>query len=397
MKVLFVLHQTILMGGGTKSFKVMLKGLMQKGVEPVVAMPDHQGVYREIAGLNIRTIVVPFRDNTYPWVRSVTDVLLFLPRIVVHGMMNAYAVAKITHEARQAGVEMVHTNVSVCSIGFRVSRRLGIPHVYHIREYADLDFDLHFFPTRNSFLRKLSSPASFNICITKDIQRHFGQQGKKCSRVIYNGIQSSEKELPISLKKNYFLYAGRVIAAKGVLELVEAYCAYLNQTHHVVPLYIVGEQSDSDFLSILKIYIEEHHMREFVSLLGQRSDVYELMKQARAIIIPSRSEGFGRCMPEAMFCGCLAIGRNTGGTSEQMDNGLALTGEEIALRYDTEEQLTQILLEVSENSMSYYTPWIERAFQTVNQLYTAESNVAFVYEFYQEIMASENERMKNEK
>jgi glycosyltransferase involved in cell wall biosynthesis len=392
MKVLFVLHQTILMGGGTKSFKVMLKGLMQKGVEPVVAMPDHQGVYREIAGLNIRTIVVPFRDNTYPWVRSVTDVLLFLPRIVVHGMMNAYAVAKITHEARQAGVEMVHTNVSVCSIGFRVSRRLGIPHVYHIREYADLDFDLHFFPTRGSYLRKLSSPSSFNICITKDIQRHFGQTGNRCSRVIYNGIQPSEKELPVGEKENYFLYAGRVIAAKGVSELVEAYSAYLGKTRHSLPLYIVGEQPDAVFLNMLKNYIEQHHMGGHVSLFGQRSDVRELMKHARAIIIPSRNEGFGRCMPEAMFCGCLTVGRNTGGTCEQMDNGLALTGGEISLRYDTEEQLTQILLEVSENSMSYYAPWIERAFRTVNQLYTAESNVDSVYEFYLEIMKSERER-----
>ena len=66
------------------------------------------------------------------------------------------------------------------------------------------------------------------------------------------------------------------------------------------------------------------------------------MRQAKAIIIPSHNEGFGRCMPEAMFNGCLCIGHDTGGTKEQMDNGTEATGEDIALRYQTEDQLTDI-------------------------------------------------------
>ena len=110
------------------------------------------------------------------------------------------------------------------------------------------------------------------------------------------------------------------------------------------------------------------------------------MLHAIAIIIPSRNEGFGRCMPEAMFNGCLAIGRNTGGTREQLDNGLALTGNEIALRYDTDEQLSAYLLDISNHSIDCYAPYQERAFKTVNQLYSSESNVSNVYNFYIDIL-----------
>ena len=45
------------------------------------------------------------------------------------------------------------------------------------------------------------------------------------------------------------------------------------------------------------------------------------MSKALALFVPSSFEGFGFITVEAMFCGCLVIGRNTGGTKEQFDNG----------------------------------------------------------------------------
>ena len=87
-----------------------------------------------------------------------------------------------------------------------------------------------------------------------------------------------------------------------------------------------------------------------------------------------------------MLQGCLAIGRNTDGTKEQFDNGLDMTGEEIGLRYDTNEELSRLLKEVTVNPISYYQPYKERAFRVVNQLYTEENNIQQIYSFYKEIL-----------
>ena len=386
MTVLYILHQTILMGGGTKSFKVMLHGLMQNGIHPIVAMPDNKGVCQEIEAMNIPTIVTTYRDSTYPWVHSFSDVLFFLPRIVLHRILNFIAVRKITGFASDHGVELVHTNVSVCSIGFRVSRKLNVPHVYHIREYADKDFGLYYIPTRRFYLKQLSAPRSYNICITKDIQRYFQQEKSSCSRVIYNGIQKSIAAIPQETKKDFFLYAGRVVAAKGVLEMLKAFSIYKSQSTHVYPIYIIGEQPDTVYLRRIKDFITGNHLEDLVILSGQRSDIQIFMQQARAIIIPSLNEGFGRCMPEAMFNGCLAIGRDTGGTHEQLENGVELTGEEIALRFDDNTQLAQHLVDVSNHPTDYYRPMLERAFYTVNHFYSAESNINNVYKFYKQIL-----------
>ena len=335
--------------------------------------------------MHIPTIVTIYRDSTYPWIHSIKDIFLFLPRIILHRILNYLAVRRILKSVSVFDIELVHTNVSVCSIGFRVSRKLNVPHVYHIREYADKDFGLYYIPTRRIYLRQLSAPMSYNICITQDIQNYFGQDKNSCSRVIYNGIQNQLSELPQVVKEDFFLYAGRLVAAKGVMELLESYYDYSSRALNVFPLYIIGEQPDQSYYNKITDYIRDHYLESLVTLWGQRADIQKFMQKARAIIIPSLNEGFGRCMPEAMFNGCLAIGRNTGGTLEQLNNGLKLTGQEIALRFDTNQQLTQHLIDVSSQPVDYYRPTLERAFQVVNQLYSSESNVNNVYHFYKQM------------
>jgi hypothetical protein len=88
-----------------------------------------------------------------------------------------------------------------------------------------------------------------------------------------------------------------------------------------------------------------------------------------------------------MFNGCLAIGRDTGGTKEQMDNGVDFTGKEIALRFKTEDQLASHLLEISRQPIEYYHEMIQRAFSTVNHFYSSESNTNQIMSLYDSILS----------
>ena len=389
INILFILHQTILLGGGTKSFMLTLKGLMEKGVRPTIVMPDKKGIYQTISELRIPTIVTAYRDNTYPVIRKRTDYLQFIPKLIARRVINKIAIRRIIKELKGREINLIHTNVSVCSIGYEISRKLGIPHIYHIREYADKDFNMHFFPTRKAYLKQLSQPRSYSICITKDIQIHFAQESNPNSLVIYNGIQPSMKEIPSVNKENYLLYAGRVDPAKGVFELILAYRKYFNEIgeRQALPLFIVGDLSHDSYKNKITKSIESHHLESHVHIMGPRKDILTLMQKAKAIIIPSLNEGFGRCMPEAMFNGCLAIGRDTGGTKEQMDNGVDFTGKEIALRFKTEDQLASHLLEISRQPIEYYHEMIQRAFSTVNHFYSSESNTNQIMSLYDSILS----------
>ena len=123
-----------------------------------------------------------------------------------------------------------------------------------------------------------------------------------------------------------------------------------------------------------------------VDWLGTRSDVYDLMAHALAEIVPSHFEGFGFITAEAMFNGCLVIGRNIGGTKEQFDNGVELTGEEIGIRFEKDQELPAILHSIVQKGIKHYEPMILRAQQVVQQLYTSERNAELIYQFYQYII-----------
>jgi glycosyltransferase involved in cell wall biosynthesis len=387
MNIAYVLNLTTPNGGATKAFLNLLKGLMEKGVSPVVIVPDKQGVYTTLVEAGIKTYAITFRDNCLSHARTWKEKLLFVPRMVAKVIVNRKAADKLATILREEHIDILHSNSSVISIGFRATRKAGIPHLYHIREYRDLDFGKHYFPNEQSFARQLEQADSYSICITKDIQRHFHQEDNCRSSVIYDGVFEEVSQMPNHPKSDFFLYAGRIEPAKGLDTLLEAYFHYATkQTSKPTKLKVVGGYMDTPFVRAQQTYIKTHHLEEHVEILGERDDLPTLMSEAKAIIIPSRREGFGFCMPEAMHLGCLVIARNTGGTKEQLDNGLALAGQEIALRYETTEELTSLLSSVSEATENDFQTYKENAFKVVNQLYTLERSTEQVLQYYNDIL-----------
>ena len=132
--------------------------------------------------------------------------------------------------------------------------------------------------------------------------------------------------------------------------------------------------------------MKKYCITDQVKFLGLCKDILPLYQNAKALIVPSLFEGFGFITAEAMFSGCLVIGNDTAGTKEQFDNGLEMTGEEIALRYTKQEELVQHLIDVTNNPTRHYEPMILRAQQVVAQLYSTEKHAERVYEFYNYIL-----------
>ena len=95
-------------------------------------------------------------------------------------------------------------------------------------------------------------------------------------------------------------------------------------------------------------------------------------------------------MTEAMLNGCLVVGHNTGGTKEQFDNGVELSGKEIGLRYDTEGQLTDHLCKIAGSQQQVFQETIATAADVVSRLYSVEVSVNNVYNYYIEILNNEN-------
>mgnify|MGYP002856283733 CR=1 FL=1 len=388
MNVAYILNNTSKSNGDTKAFLNMLSGIVGMGVCPFIITPDKEGIYHQLeSNGNIRVKAFNYRTCAYPRLRIAIDYLYFLPKLLARIIVNHMATRQLTAYLKENAIDIVHTNVGVVRIGYDAAQNVGIPHIYHIREYANM-IGIKYFPTMNTFIRQLNCSNSYSICITKAIQNYYHQSDKgKASRVIYDGVFSKQTVLPTTSRKDYFLFAGRIQPAKGVDQLLIAYSLYATSQANPVPLKIAGSNTDEAYYKQQLKFVEEHRLSEQVEFLGNRDDIQQLMREASALIVSSPFEGFGFCMPEAMQQGCLVIGRNTGGTKEQLDNALDLTGREIALRYETIEQLAEFLSEVAKNTPSFYDDYRCKAFDVVNELYTKERNAKEILLFYKEILA----------
>ena len=386
MKVLFIKSSTRTHGGGSKAFMQMLYGLIALGVTPMVILPDKKGLYTTLRSMGVACVTLRYRMSVYPWTNSLKDKFLFIPRLLGRMIVNNLAVLQIIPIVKQFKPDIIHTNVSVIAIGYYVARLLKIPHVWHIREYGALNLQtFYYYPTFKHQKLRYKKQNSYTICITKDIQRYNSLLNHVNSTVIYDGVLPANAIDYVSQKKPYFLYVGRLEYIKGILPLIDAYANYYQTHPSPLPLYIAGS-GEPKYTELVITKLQKYGIEHQVKMLGMIDDVLPYYKEAKALIVPSLFEGFGFITAEAMFSGCLVIGNDVAGTKEQFDNGKEFTGEEIALRYATQEQLVQHLNDVTNKKTAHYQSMIDSAQQVVAKLYTSEEHSKQIYDYYQYIL-----------
>lgn len=383
MKLLYIVSASY-RGGATLSFISLVKGLKAQGVECEVVTPEKGFLNDTLALLDVPVHIVPVQFAIWPPCRKFKDVVLFLPRLLKQLIVNQSAVKAIRKIACRFRPDIIHTNVSVIDVGYRAAHSLHIPHVWHIREYADLDFALHLFPSSAILHRRLATPGSYAIAITDGLAQ-YRSLGDNAT-VIYNAVEPPANYQNIGLqgRDNLLIHVGLLSKNKGVDDIVEAFSAIRNDYPETC-LKLIG-RGNPVYLKELRERIDRLGLSNAVEIIGPREDVYSIMQSARAIIVASKCEGFGRITAEAMLNGCLVIGRNTGGTKEQADNGLKFTGQEIVLRFDDIPALTNRMREALEMTPDKYVDLTKRAGNTAATLYNPQQNVESTLQLYNKIL-----------
>ncbi|MDE5996602.1 MAG: glycosyltransferase family 4 protein [Muribaculaceae bacterium] len=395
MKILYILSGTEAKGGATKSFLAMADSVAKKSNEIAVVVPDDHGITPILKSRGWKVLVVPYMFSTLPYISwSPRDIIRFIPRLIMSRLINRKARKIVSGFAEEWRPDIVHENTSVTNLGYHIARRLNIPNVVHIREYGWKDFR-RVIP---NLKRRLMSPNTYMVAITSDLLNYRGKNiPKSHARVIYNGVINGGS-LDFSADKSpYFFYAGRIQPQKGVGDLINAYIKYV-ETELLSGLKPLGLKLAGGYYSKyaddLKNLISKAGLDDNVEWLGEIDDVQNYYSKAAATIIPSKYEGFGRVMPEAMAAGSLCVVRNSGGLSEQLKNGRKLSGHDIAFSFDTVEDLTHCLSEISRSfycAREYevggrFYNMINDAKKVVKDLYSYEANANGILNYYSDIL-----------
>lgn len=385
MKILYISNSSN--WAGSCAALTNLLSVISKKHQVHVFLPCPKGDFcnkLDLMGISYTLSSKPYSDTVYPHRKNPFKYVYRLLLLFVQLVSARRDLKKLVVKFKP---DIVHCNVGPLDISYSFCRKKNIPHVWHLREYQDLDFDMVFFPSKNKFMKKIHSEGNYNIAITNGVFNYWNLR-PSIDRVIYDGVFSVKSSSGIhdSIREKFFLFVGRVSEAKGPHHILNV----LRQVIDVYPDYSLKIAGDiypkSQYHSFLLSLIEENKLDKHVVFLGNRKDIYDLMSKATALIVPSRFEGFGFITAEAMYNNCLVIGRNTGGTKEQFDNGLNDVGHEIALRFNDDKELKDCMMSAIRNDMSLLT---ESARAVVMSRYSIEVSAANVLAFYDQMYRKE--------
>jgi glycosyltransferase involved in cell wall biosynthesis len=366
--------------GADRSLMTLLDELDEK-ITAYVVMPHLLGLQNFLEQKKIPYTKIRMRQCSVPKIKSVKDFFYFPLKLFMTLRYNACVAPKLKKIVRTFQPDVIHTNVGVYRMGYKIARRQGIPHVWHLREYQDKDMARWILGGRKKLIRLLKQNNNYPIAITKSIADYFDIPH---SYVIYNGVLKKDQLQFNAQKENYFLYAGNIYEEKGVTVLIEAFCRFASR-NKAYKLYLAGGYDSSYKNKLMRIISRYRINAERVLFIGRqpKDEINRLMSVAMGVIVPSYYEAFGRVVAEAMSNGCLVIAHNSHGIQEQLDNGVAITGDEIGIRCSASaEDLANKMQEIATNGIQYYFPMIHRSQQAVNKLYSSEEYSRKIYGIY---------------
>ncbi|MEP5375815.1 MAG: glycosyltransferase, partial [Hyphomicrobiales bacterium] len=146
--------------------------------------------------------------------------------------------------------------------------------------------------------------------------------------VIWNGIdterimQAAQDPLPEpftgTIGPRTILFAGRLTKQKGPDLLLEA-CGQLAHSGTMIDLVLVGQ---GKMYKALKTRAAELGLSQHVRFAGYQPNPFPFFSQAGVFVLPSRYEGFGLVVAEALACQIKIIASDCrSGPREILDNG----------------------------------------------------------------------------
>lgn len=282
---------------------------------------------------------IPYLEANVWWFKSsytgINEKVQFLKKLGgIHGLYEKLKTLKF---------DLIHSNSGVIDIGHFLSRELRVKHVWHLREFGDLDYSLY--PILGNLYQIMTYRCGGDafVAISNAISNHYKKMiPKEKVHVIYNGICLDKYNLLAKHEntKLQMVCAGVIMPEKGQKEIVLAVNELVARGIINMHLTLVGFPTDY-YVNEIKDYIEKNHLQEYVTILPETDDMNHLLSTMDIGIVPSKSEAFGRVTVEYMLQNLAVIVNDSGANCEIVQDGISgliyKQGNHVALADKIEE------------------------------------------------------------
>ncbi len=343
MTILFLSHEDDKLMGSTLSLANMIHALQGLGCEVLVTLPG-EGVAKEFFEKSgIRCIVAKYHVDFVGIQSKFKRYLSFPYRLIRDWHDHREAIDSIIRQLNGKRIDIVHTNTAVLDFGPTLAQRLGAPHIWHLREFIDLDMGYR--PFRGwKRLRKMIQQADATISITRSIAQHYGVDSSEEPHrhyVMFDAVRSSQSLYHIEKKLPQMVFCGQLLPHKAPDVAIRVFCRFAEK-HPEYQLLLMGTTWDSTYQESLHKMVPEIH-KDKVQFMGYVDNPDEIIAKSAALLMCSHNEAQGRVTVEAMLQGCPVIGFDQGGTHEIIQH--KVTG----WLFTTEEQLLSYMEETVNN------------------------------------------------
>lgn len=274
----------------------------------------------------------------------------YLPFLTVlwERIVHFRSINKIIAIIKKNKIDLIHLNNQVVFNFFVLlsAQKTGVPVVSHLRTFGSYGLNQH----KLSLIHELG--VKF-VAISEQLKKHWCTVGidNRSITTIYNiveqrgGGNAGQEDIPLEYLqfKERILFVGRLIECKGLSFLLRSFAKY-KESHFYAGLFIVGDGTLCEKLKRLSVELGIENSVIFLGYQG-RPDIF--IRNASVLVLPSKMEGFGRVLLEAMSLGVPVIGTNVGGIPDIIShevNGLLVS-------YGDEPALVEALKQITEQKL----------------------------------------------
>ena len=319
LRICFVSHSSNLQGA-ERALLELIDALRALGVKPYAILPSKGPFVDVLRDRGIECAVIPFML----WMGKVSPLWKTALRIASHPISTLVVAAQI----RRWDCDLVYTNtLSVC-VGALAARLLGRPHVWHIHEFAYRDHGMVFYLGEARSLKFVDRFSSLCIAVSHAVAQRYAPyiSGEKLTMIypsvsVSGGNLTDEEESPIATEgKLRCVIVGTLQRGKRQEDAIHA-IHELAQLGIRAELLVVGD-GDAEYRSFLWHLARECGCEAQIRFTGYVADPIPLIRLADVVLVCSASESFSRVTTEAMLLGKPVVGTRSGGTAEQISDGI---------------------------------------------------------------------------
>jgi glycosyltransferase involved in cell wall biosynthesis len=240
---------------------------------------------------------------------------------------NFHTAGRAMEVAHQFKPDLIHTNSSKTNFGVILAWRMGVPHVWHFREFIGGQFSTAIaFSLGDRLSRRfIEVSSSAVVVISEALKKHLALRDPRIPvHMVYNGVMSLDlmkktvlTPLPDS-KTLVLAWIGRFDESKHPIVALEA-MRILKERKCSAKLIMAGAGTEEQ-VEALEKFISVHQLGGAVEMRGFVEDISEVYAQSHALIMTSTGDAFGRVTAEAMAYGRAVIGADSCATSELVEH-----------------------------------------------------------------------------